>query len=396
MLPNVVLGGGIVGLATARAMLRREPDRPLVILEKEQRVAVHQTGRNSGVIHSGLYYAPGSLKADFAIRGGRMMREFCDESGIAYDVPGKLVVATREQELPRLEALRTRGLANGVPVRDPEPGELAEREPHLRVLKALVVDSTGRVDYGDVSRALQAGIEDAGGEMRFGVAVEAVREGPRGQLRVDAGDGSVAAHRVAVCAGLHADRVARRSGLDVDVRIVPFRGEYSELRADRAHLVKGLVYPVPDPDLPFLGVHLTRGIDGSVHVGPNAVPALAREGYSWSAISLRDTADSLAFSGTWRLGAGYALVGLKEIVRSLSGRALLRAAQTMVPDLRPGDLRRSGSGVRAQAVGRDGRMLDDFFFLRSGRTLHVLNAPSPAATASLLIGEHIADQLLAD
>ncbi|WP_235201463.1 L-2-hydroxyglutarate oxidase [Microbacterium sp. CH12i] len=269
MLPNVVVGGGIVGLATARAMLRRDPERPLVMLEKEPDVALHQTGRNSGVIHSGLYYAPGSLKADLAIRGGRLIQEFCQEHGISYDVPGKLVVATRPGEIPRLEALRARGIANGVPVRDPEPGELAEREPHLRVLRALVVESTGRVDYGAVSRVLAAEIRAAGGEIRLGAEVSAVVETPEG-ARVDAGDLSLIAHRVAVCGGLHADRIARRSGLAVDVRIIPFRGEYSELRADRAHLVKGLVYPVPDPDLPFLGVHLTRGIDGTVHVGPNA------------------------------------------------------------------------------------------------------------------------------
>lgn len=395
MLPNVVVGGGIVGLASARAMLLRDPDRPLVILEKEQAVATHQTGRNSGVIHSGLYYAPGSLKADFAIRGGRMLQDFCQEHGIRYDVPGKLVVATAAAELPRLEALRARGIANGVAVRDPEPGELAEREPHLDVLKALVVEPTGRVDYGEVSRVLADEVRKAGGELRFGAEVSAVVETAEG-ARVEAGDQSLVAHRVAVCGGLHADRIARRSGLAVDVRIIPFRGEYSELRADRAHLVAGLVYPVPDPDLPFLGVHLTRGIDGTVHVGPNAVPALAREGYSWGRISIRDTADSLAFPGTWRLGAGYAAIGAKEIFRSLSGRAMLRAARQMLPELQPGDLIPSQAGVRAQAVGRDGKMLDDFHFLRSGRTLHVLNAPSPAATASLLIGEHIADQLAAD
>ncbi|MGJ0391069.1 L-2-hydroxyglutarate oxidase [Microbacterium sp. CGR1] len=395
MLPNVVVGGGIVGLATARAMLRREPDRPLVVLEKEDAVALHQTGRNSGVIHSGLYYTPGSLKADFAIRGGRMIQDYCEEKGIPYDVPGKLVVATRPGDLPRLEALRARGIANGVALRDPEPGEIAEREPHIDVLQALVVEPTGRVDYGEVSRAIAREVREAGGEVRFGVEVSSVVDTAEG-ARIEAGDHTLIAHRVAVCGGLHADRIARRSGLDVDVRIVPFRGEYSELRADRADLVRGLVYPVPDPDLPFLGVHLTRGIDGTVHVGPNAVPALAREGYSWGRISVRDTADSLLFPGAWRLGSRFALVGAKEIVRSLSGRAMLRAAQEMVPELQPGDLVPSQAGVRAQAVGRDGRMLDDFFFLRSGRALHVLNAPSPAATASLLIGEHIVDVLTAE
>ncbi|MCW2600971.1 MAG: hydroxyglutarate oxidase [Frankiales bacterium] len=392
--PNVVVGAGIVGLAVAKALQELDPDRPTLVLEKESRVAAHQTGHNSGVIHSGLYYAPGSLKARLAVRGAQQLQEYCIEWGIRFDVPGKLVVATREEELPKLEQLVERGHQNGVPVRHAQLGEVAEREPALRVKGAIVVDSTGRVDYRDVAAVLAKQIVTRGGAIRSTEAVTSV-EPRNGEVRVHTDREVVVAHRVAVCAGLQSDRLARASGVDPGVRILPFRGEYSELVPARADLVRGLVYPVPDPDLPFLGVHLTRGIDGVVHVGPNAVPALAREGYRWSRVSVRDLAEAVTYPGSWRLARRYGKVGAQEIGRSLTGRSLAKAAREMLPDLRASDLRRAGAGVRAQAVARDGRLVDDFLFQRAGSVLHVLNAPSPAATACLPIGEYIAKELLA-
>jgi L-2-hydroxyglutarate oxidase len=391
----VVVGGGIVGLAVARSLLRRDPGTPVVVLEKEPVVGAHQTGHNSGVVHSGLYYRPGSLKARFAVAGGAALREYCAEKDIPLDVPGKLVVATTTAEVSQLDRLYGIGRENGVPVRYLTPGEVAEREPHLSVAGALAVDSTGRVDFKLVAAALADDVRAAGGEIRTGVSVTAV-ENAGSVIRVRTADDVVEADRVAVCAGLHSDRLARSSGLEPGVRILPFRGEFSELVPEREHLVRGLVYPVPDPDLPFLGVHLTRGIDGTVHIGPNAVPALAREGYSWSRIAPRDVWESATYRGSWRLARRYARTGAQEIARSLTGRALVKEARRMLPELQVSDVRRSGVGVRAQAVTRDGKLVDDFLFLRDGRALHVLNAPSPAATACLMIGDRIADELSAD
>ena len=381
-------------MATARALQRREPDRPVLVLEKEPTLAAHQSGHNSGVIHSGLYYTPGSLKARLAVEGAAALKEFCAESGIPFDVPGKLVVATKESDLPRLERLLEIGKQNGVPVHRAEPEEVAAREPHLRVRAALVVDSTGVVDYSRVTAALADDVEAAGGQIRAGAVVQRV-ESRDGVARVHTTDDLVEAERVAVCGGLHSDRLARASGIDPGVRMLPFRGEFSEIVPDRTHLVRGLVYPVPDPALPFLGVHLTRGIDGTVHIGPNAVPALAREGYRWSDVVPRDLWESMSYPGSWRLARKYGRTGAKEIGRSLVGRALVRSAQKMLPELHRSDVRRSGSGVRAQAINRNGELVDDFLFRRDGRVLHVLNAPSPAATACLVIGRHIARELYA-
>lgn len=381
-------------MATARALQRREPDRPVLVLEKEPTLAAHQSGHNSGVIHSGLYYTPGSLKARLAVEGAAALKEFCAESGIPFDVPGKLVVATKESDLPRLERLLEIGKQNGVPVHRAEPEEVAAREPHLRVRAALVVDSTGVVDYSRVTAALADDVEAAGGQICAGAVVQRV-ESRDGVARVHTTDDLVEAERVAVCGGLHSDRLARASGIDPGVRMLPFRGEFSEIVPDRTHLVRGLVYPVPDPALPFLGVHLTRGIDGTVHIGPNAVPALAREGYRWSDVVPRDLWESMSYPGSWRLARKYGRTGAKEIGRSLVGRALVRSAQKMLPELHRSDVRRSGSGVRAQAINRKGELVDDFLFRCDGRVLHVLNAPSPAATACLVIGRHIARELYA-
>jgi L-2-hydroxyglutarate oxidase len=392
-LPNVVVGGGIVGLAVAKALQELDPGRDTVLVEKEPSVALHQSGHNSGVIHSGLYYVPGSLKARLVVAGSRDLRAYCTERGIPFDVPGKLVVATREHELGALDHLLARGHQNSVPVRRVDLDEMAEREPALRALGGLVVESTGRVDFRKVATALAEDVLTRGGTIRFGESVLAVTP-HSGEVRVRTSRDVIVAHRVAVCAGLHSDRLARASGIDPGVRILPFRGEYSQLVPGRADLVAGLVYPVPDPDLPFLGVHLTKGLDGVVHVGPNAVPALAREGYSWRVFSARDMADTLWYRGTWRLARRYGRVGAAEVTRSLSGRSLLRAAREMLPGLTLEDLRPSMSGVRAQAVAVDGRLVDDFLFRRAGAVLHVLNAPSPAATACLPIGAHIARELL--
>ena len=392
--PTVVVGGGIVGLAAARALQRLEPDRPVLVLEKEEQLAAHQTGHNSGVIHSGLYYTPGSLKARLAVDGAAALKAYCAEAGIPVEVPGKLVVATRQADLARLDRLLDIGRQNGVPVRRLAVEEVTAREPHVRVLGALAVDSTGVVNYALVSAALADGVRAAGGDVRTGVSVRSVRTA-KGVARVETADDVVEAERVAACAGLHSDRLARASGLDPGVRILPFRGEYSEIVPGRDHLVKGLVYPVPDPALRFLGIHLTRGIDGTVHIGPNAVPALAREGYRWADVVPRDLWELTSYPGAWRLARKYDRTGAKELARSLVGRALVRSAQHMLPELRPADVRRSGTGVRAQAVSRKGQLVDDFLFLRDGRTLHVLNAPSPAATACLTIGELIARELCA-
>jgi L-2-hydroxyglutarate oxidase len=394
MHPTVVVGAGVVGLSVARALQRQHPARPVLVLEKEDRLAAHQTGHNSGVIHSGLYYAPGSLKARLAVEGAASLKAYCEAKGIAYDVPGKLVVATSAREMAQLDRLEQVGGQNGVLVRRLTAAEVIEREPHLRVSGALEVPSTGRVDYRDVAAAIATEIREAGGEIRCGVTVASVKSAGWG-ARVQTDRETIEAHRVAVCAGLQSDRLARASGLDPGVRILPFRGEYSELVPGRQFLVKGLVYPVPDPDLPFLGVHLTRGIDGTVHIGPNAVPALAREGYSWSDVVPHDVWEAVSYPGSWRLARRYGKTGAQEIVRSLRGKALVTAARVMLPELRVRDVRKSGSGVRAQAVTRDGKLVDDFLFLRQGPTLHVLNAPSPAATACLPIGEHIARELAA-
>lgn len=393
MLPNVVVGGGIIGLAVANELCEREPQRPVVVLEKEAALAQHQTGHNSGVIHSGLYYAPGSLKARLAVQGAEELKRFCDHHGIKYDVPGKLVVATSEEHLPQIERLLRVGMANGVPVRVATRDEIREREPAISVKAALIVDSTGRVDYKQVAAALAQGLVDNGGEVQTGRSVRRIVSRPDGVV-VELRDGDLAASRAVVCAGLHADQLARASGLELDVRILPFRGEYAQIEPPKSELVRGLVYPVPDPHLPFLGVHLTRGIDGNVHVGPNAVPAFAREGYRWSDIAPRDMLNAVAFPGSWRLARTYGRIGLSELRRSMTGRALARAAADILPGLSATDLVRAGAGVRAQAVTRSGQLVDDFLFRRDGRALHVLNAPSPAATASIPIARLIADELL--
>jgi L-2-hydroxyglutarate oxidase len=388
----VVVGGGIVGLATAYASVRA--GRTVAVVEREHRLGAHQTGRNSNVIHSGLYYAPGSLKARLAVAGCAETVAFCRKHDLPHRVTGKVVVATEPEELPRLAELARRGAANGVETRELDPAGLRAREPHVRGIAALHVPSTGVCDYALVAARLGELVRERGGEVVLGRTVRSlVRRHADVVVRTDGGD--LLGRHVVACAGLHSDTLARMSGADPGVRIGPFRGEYADLT--RPELVRGLVYPVPDPALPFLGVHATRGLDGSVHVGPNAVLALAREGYSWCDVAPRELAGVLAYPGLWRLARRHWRYGLGEVRRSLSRAAMVARLRRMLPDVRAGDLRRSGAGVRAQAVRPDGSLVDDFLLVAQGRgsgaVLHVLNAPSPAATAALPIGRAILRRL---
>lgn len=359
------------------------------MLDKEQALAAHQTGHNSGVIHSGLYYRPGSLKARLAVAGARAMEEFADAHGIPYEQCGKVVVATSDTEVARLDALHERGLANGVPNRPLGTAELREREPHCAGIAALHVPSTGIIDYVAVCERLRDLVEAAGGTVRVGTAVTAVRH-VGGEIVATTARGDYRCRTLVNCAGLQSDRVARMTGAEPDLQIVPFRGEYFEIVPARRHLVRDLIYPVPDPSFPFLGVHFTRMISGGLECGPNAVLALAREGYRWRDADLGDLAEIVGFSGFRKLARTYWRTGLGEIVRSLSKRAFVHALQRLVPDVREADLVRAPAGIRAQALRPDGELVDDFAIEVRGRVVNVLNAPSPAATASLLIGEHVA------
>ncbi|WP_421107381.1 L-2-hydroxyglutarate oxidase [Streptomyces sp. NEAU-S77] len=390
----LVIGGGIVGMSTAYAITRAAPGTRVTVLEKEAGPARHQTGRNSGVIHSGIYYRPGSLKARFAVRGAAEMVKFCAEYGIPHEVTGKLIVATERSELPRLHALVQRGRENGIPVRELGPAQIAEYEPWVRGLAAIHVGTTGVCDFGAVAAQLARLARDAGASVRYGAGVTRIGRRPSA-VAVRTADGTVLRARALVnCAGLQCDRVARLAGDDPGMRIVPFRGEYFELTPSRTSLVNGLVYPVPDPAFPFLGVHLTRGIDGGVHIGPNAVPALAREGYAWRTIRPRELAGTLAYPGAWRIARRHWRYGAGELRRSLSKRAFTDAVRRLLPDVTPDDLIAAPAGVRAQAVLPDGTLVDDFLISQSPRVVHVLNAPSPAATASLPIGREVARRVL--
>ncbi|MGW3682041.1 L-2-hydroxyglutarate oxidase [Streptomyces prasinus] len=386
----LVIGGGIVGLSTAYAITRAAPGTRVTVLEKEAGPARHQTGRNSGVVHSGIYYRPGSLKARYAVRGAAEMVKFCAEYGIPHAVTGKLIVATRRDELPRLHALAQRGRENGLTVRELGAAQIAAYEPEVEGLAALRVGATGICDYAAVARRLAA---SSGAEIRYGARVTRVDRRPDLGVAALTAAGDVVRGRVLVnCAGLYCDQIARLTGDDPGMRIVPFRGEYYELA--RPELIRGLVYPVPDPAFPFLGVHLTRGVDAGVHVGPNAVPALAREGYDWRTVRPRELAAALAWPGSRHLARRHWRHGTGELHRSLSRRAFTEAVRRLVPAVREADLIPAPAGVRAQAVLRDGTLADDFLIREAPRAVHVLNAPSPAATASLPIGREVARRAL--
>ena len=384
-----IVGGGIIGLATAYSLLNNQPTWNVVLVEKESRLAAHQSGRNSGVLHSGIYYRPGSLKAQLAVAGREAMICFCSEHGIPFDVCGKVIVAAHEGERSRLLALHDRARANGVRADLVASDYLRALEPHAVGVAALHVPEAGIVDFTRVCFALADVVTRAGAEIRFGWPVDRfVRDSSRTRLLSARGDLSA---RCAVnCAGLHSDVVARKSAGVAPVRVVPFRGEYHEVIPSREELVNHMIYPVPDPQLPFLGVHLTRGIDGRVHAGPNAVLALAREGYSWAQVDQRDLAELVRFPGFHQLVRRYWRIGVSELARSASSRALARALQRLVPEIRSSDLVRTTAGVRAQALGLDGSLIDDFVITESPGAVHVLNAPSPGATASLEIGREIA------
>ena len=394
----VVIGAGIVGLATARSALLANPSLTVVVIDKEGSIAGHQTGRNSGVIHAGVYYKPGSDKARLCTLGRERMVEFCRERGIDHEVCGKLVVAVSAAERPRLHDLHERCRGNGVDVELIGATRMREIEPHVAGIEALHVKVTGIADYPGVCRAFVADLQAGGASLMLGAALVGVAS--RGnELILATTAGEIRADRVVNCAGLQADRVARLFGGEAAARgmmIVPFRGEYFELAPSRSHLVKSLIYPVPDPQFPFLGVHLTRGVNGRIHAGPNAVLALSREGYSWRAIELGDVRETIAYPGFRVLARKQWRYGLSEMTRSLSRTKFAAALARLVPEVRAADLEPAAAGVRAQALHPDGRLADDFEFGRSnnGRVLHVLNAPSPAATASLAIGDQIAAELL--
>jgi L-2-hydroxyglutarate oxidase len=388
----VIIGGGIVGLATAMAICKKHPKASVLVLEKEQAVAQHQSGRNSGVIHSGIYYKPGSLKARFAREGNRSMVEFCREHEIKHDVCGKVIVATRPSELPLLDNLFQGGLDHRLAVARLSPAQMREIEPHVCCLAGVRVPSTGIVNYREVSAKCVELIKLQGGTVQTGASVNRLRE-VNGLQVIETTRGEFEAGFVINCAGLFSDRVARLSRLDPSVKIFPFRGEYYELKPEKRYLIKTLVYPVPDPEFPFLGVHFTRMIDESVHAGPNAVLAFKREGYSKTDINCRDLFETIAFPGFWKLARKYYRNGMRQIVRSVSKRAFVKSLQQLVPEVTENDLVPANSGIRAQALMRNGKLVDDFLLVNGKNSIHVCNAPSPAATASLEIGRFIASQV---
>jgi L-2-hydroxyglutarate oxidase len=385
-----VIGGGIVGLATALKLTQRRPLK-LVVIEAESHVAAHQTGHNSGVIHSGLYYKPGSLKALNCVAGRQAMYRFCAEHDIPHEQCGKVVVATHPDEIPRLNVLEERGRANGLQgIRRLSPAEIKELEPHVAGIDGLHVPETGIVDYKQVSQKYAELIQAAGGEIRLNTRLlGCVRT--RRELILQTNQGEIRTRNLVNCGGLQSDRIARLCGVDPGVQIVPFRGEYYEINPDRHHLVKNLIYPVPDPQFPFLGVHFTRMIGGGVEAGPNAVLAFKREGYTKSSISLRDLNEFANYEGFWAMARKHWRMSLGEFHRSYSKAAFVKALQRLLPELRAEDIHPAGAGVRAQALTPSGALVDDFHIVEAWRMVHVLNAPSPAATASLSIGETIAN-----
>ena len=385
-----MVGGGILGLAVARELTMRGDH--VTVLEKENRWAAHQTGHNSNVVHAGLYYEPGSFKARMSVAGNRSMVEFARTHGVPVDVCGKLVVATTNEELPGLNALAARASANGVPARMITPAEAHEHEPEVACVAALQVTSTAIIDFAAVCEVLAAQLASRGADLRLSTPALAIRPGRTGGVEIATGNEVVRTDVLVNCAGLHSDRVATLAGLTPPVRIVPFRGEYFTLKPESAHLVRGLIYPVPDPTLPFLGVHLTRMLDGSVHAGPNAVLALHREGYRWRDVSGRDLGEVARFPGLWRLARKYPRTAVDEVLRSVSRRRFARSLARLVPAVGREDLVRAGAGVRAQALRRDGTLVHDFIIETAPNQVHVLNAPSPGATCALEIAKHVADQ----
>jgi (S)-2-hydroxyglutarate dehydrogenase len=387
-----IAGGGIVGLSTAMTLGKRYPRARILVLEKESRWAFHQTGNNSGVIHSGVYYKPGSFKAKFCREGSQSMVAFCRQYDIPHEVCGKVIVATEERELPLLENLYQRGLQNDIPVAKITAEEVREIEPHVRCLAGIRVFSTGIADYKQVCQKYADLAQQQGADLRLETCVYQVKETAQGQV-IETNQGDFEARFLINCGGLQSDRLARLSQVDPQAKIVPFRGEYYELIPEKRYLVKTLIYPVPNPNFPFLGVHFTKMIDGSVHAGPNAVLSLKREGYRKMDFDLRDFVEVMTYPGFWKLAANHASDGLQEIIRSFSKAAFVRSLQRLIPEVQSADLIPTHAGVRAQALMNDGKLVDDFLIVQGKRSLHVCNAPSPAATSSLEIGKAIADQV---
>jgi len=384
-----IVGGGIVGLGTALAISEAHPAYTIAIVEKEREVAAHQTGHNSGVIHSGIYYKPGSYKARLCVEGVRLLKEFCREKSVPFEECGKIIVATNEAELPRLQALYERGVANGIKnLEIIGPERAAEIEPHAKALRALHSPTTSIVDYRHVAKAMAGEIVRRGGRIFLGEKVQAIRRADS-RLNLETAGSTISARNLINCAGLYADTLTRMMGIDPGVMMVPFRGEYYSLRPE-CRLVRGLIYPVPDPQFPFLGVHFTRRIGGEYEAGPNAVLAFAREGYRMRDVNVRELSRIVSWPGFWAMARRHWRIQVYELYRSISRRVFLRALQKLVPELRDEDLAPGGSGVRVQTVTRDGALVDDFQISEAPNAIHVLNAPSPAATASLAIGRHLA------
>ena len=384
-----IVGGGILGLATAMRITQNFPQYKVVVIEKEPEIAQHQTSHNSGVIHAGIYYVPGSQKANFCSAGAKLLRRFCDEHTIEYEMCGKVIVATCEEQVPRLEELFRRGTANGAEGLEMiNSDRLKELEPHVAGIKGIFSPNTGIVNFTKVSQAYAAEICKAGGDISTGTQVHSIVRRD-GRVHLETSKGDVSARYIINCAGLYADAIARMMDVDIGVRIIPFRGEYFSIRPERAYLVKNLIYPVPDPNMPFLGVHFTRRIDGLVEAGPNAVLAFAREGYRKTSFRLGDTVGMFCYPGFWRMSKAYWRNGLNEQYRSMRKSVFLKCLQALVPEIQMDDLAHPGTGVRAQAVDRQGRLLQDFSIAETESAIHVLNAPSPGATSSLTISQYI-------
>jgi (S)-2-hydroxyglutarate dehydrogenase len=387
-----IVGGGIVGLSTAMALSQQYPHVRILVLEKEDGWAKHQTGHNSGVIHSGIYYKPDSFKAKFALEGNRSMVEFCQEHGVKHEICGKVIVATKKEELPLLDKLFQYGLANGLDISKIGPEKLKEIEPHANGIAAIRVPTAGIVNYKQVCEALVSIITEHGGDLHLNTKVSKTTEISNG-IQIDTNKGSFEAELLINCAGLHSDRVAATSGIKTDMKIIPFRGEYYKLKPEKQYLVKNLIYPVPNPHFPFLGVHYTRMIGGNVEAGPNAVLGLKREGYNKADFDWKDFLEVITYSGFWKLATKYWKEGLEEMVRSWSKAAFVRSLQQLIPEIQAEDLEPASAGVRAQALKPDGSLVDDFHIISRKNSIHICNAPSPAATASIQIGKYIVNNI---
>ncbi|MEX2415361.1 MAG: L-2-hydroxyglutarate oxidase [Paenibacillaceae bacterium] len=392
MYDYLIIGGGIVGLSTGMALLNDNPNAKVLILEKDDSWAKQQTGHNSGVIHSGIYYKPGSFKAKFAREGNHSMVEFCQQHGIEYDICGKVIVATKEEELPLLEHLFKRGVDNELNITKISAEQLKEIEPHVNGLAAVQLPNVGIVNYKQVSEAFALIVQNKGGELLLNTKVGKISEFDN-HVVVETNKGTFTTKFMINCAGLHSDRVLQNSGMQRDMKIIPFRGEYYEIKPEKRYLVKHLIYPVPNPSFPFLGVHFTRMIGGHVEAGPNAVLSFKREGYKKTDFSLRDFVDTMGYPGFWKLAGGYWKEGMAEMVRSFSKAAFVRSLQQLIPEIEGKDLTAADAGVRAQALKADGSLVDDFHLIYGKNSIHVCNAPSPAATASIQIGKSIVNYI---